>query len=164
MTEADMERVVKAVIMVRDEVKTSLEYGTAMIRKHRGVVGRNDRGEVIPRVVARVATPPLPISPDGCQGRTSDPAYARKGKRSHAMHGDFCRYRRCQGCGRMCPTLPKQEQKAFPTTEEGLTEMASHIHELAPRLVVLEATGGYELPVVRALAFAGLPVVVVNPR
>jgi transposase len=64
----------------------------------------------------------------------------------------------------VCATLPRQGQKTFPMTEEGLTEMTTHIHELAPRLVVLEATGGYELPVVRALAFAGLPVVVVNPR
>jgi transposase len=31
-------------------------------------------------------------------------------------------------------------------------------------LIVLEATGGYEIPVVAALTAAGLPVVVVNPR
>ena len=30
--------------------------------------------------------------------------------------------------------------------------------------IVLEATGGYEAPVVAALALAGLPVVVINPR
>jgi transposase len=35
---------------------------------------------------------------------------------------------------------------------------------LAPALVVLEATGGLEEPLVGALAAAGLPVVVVNPR
>lgn len=34
----------------------------------------------------------------------------------------------------------------------------------APTLVVLEATGGYELAVVAALAAAQLPVVVANPR
>jgi len=33
-----------------------------------------------------------------------------------------------------------------------------------PALVVLEATGGLEIPVVTALHAAGLPVVVVNPR
>src|SRR6185436_2591299 len=33
-----------------------------------------------------------------------------------------------------------------------------------PALVVLEATGGLEIPVVNALHAAGLPVVVVNPR
>jgi len=35
---------------------------------------------------------------------------------------------------------------------------------LAPSLIVLEATGGYETPLVAALAAAGLPVVVANPR
>jgi transposase len=34
----------------------------------------------------------------------------------------------------------------------------------APELIVLEATGGYELPCTAALVAAGLPVVVVNPR
>lgn len=33
-----------------------------------------------------------------------------------------------------------------------------------PKLIVLEATGGLEIPVVAAMASAGLPVVVVNPR
>ena len=35
---------------------------------------------------------------------------------------------------------------------------------LGPALVLLEATGGLELPLVAALAAAALPVVVVNPR
>ena len=36
--------------------------------------------------------------------------------------------------------------------------------DLEPALVLLEATGGLELPLVAALAAAALPVVVVNPR
>lgn len=48
-------------------------------------------------------------------------------------------------------------------------ETAIHtlVHDLRPRgptLVVLEATGGFEHAVVAALAAAGLPVVVANPR
>ena len=35
---------------------------------------------------------------------------------------------------------------------------------LRPRLVVLEASGGYEGVVAAALAAAGLPVAIVNPR
>ena len=35
---------------------------------------------------------------------------------------------------------------------------------LAPTLIVLEATGGYETSLVAALVAAGLPVVVANPR
>ena len=34
----------------------------------------------------------------------------------------------------------------------------------SPTLVVLEATGGLEVPLAAALAVAGLPVAVVNPR
>ena len=48
--------------------------------------------------------------------------------------------------------------------EGGITEVVSRLKELSPALVVLEATGGLELPLVDALAAAGLPVVVVNPR
>ena len=39
-----------------------------------------------------------------------------------------------------------------------------HLTGLHPSLVVLEATGGLEAPLTGALAEAGLPVVVVNPR
>jgi transposase len=51
-----------------------------------------------------------------------------------------------------------------PQTEEGLTTLVDRLVALAPTLVVLEATGGYELPVAAALATAGVPVAVVNPR
>ena len=48
--------------------------------------------------------------------------------------------------------------------EAGIATLVEQLQELQPRLVVLEATGGLEMPVVGALAAAGLPVVVVNPR
>ena len=48
--------------------------------------------------------------------------------------------------------------------EAGIATLVSRLQQLAPTLVVLEATGGYELPVVAALAAARLPVAVVNPR
>lgn len=47
---------------------------------------------------------------------------------------------------------------------EGHAELEQRLVRLAPALVVLEATGGYERPVVAALALARLPVVVANPR
>lgn len=46
----------------------------------------------------------------------------------------------------------------------GHAALVASLQTLAPRLIVLEATGGYQRPVVAALAAAGLPVVVVNPR
>jgi transposase len=49
-------------------------------------------------------------------------------------------------------------------TEAGIVQLLNHLQGLQPTLIVLEATGGLELPLVRALADAQLPVVVVNPR
>ena len=46
----------------------------------------------------------------------------------------------------------------------GIAALVADLRALAPELVVLEATGGLELPVVAALQVAGLPVAVVNPR
>lgn len=48
--------------------------------------------------------------------------------------------------------------------EIGVAIVVSRLKALAPGLIVLEATGGLELPLVAALAAVGLPVVVVNPR
>lgn len=47
---------------------------------------------------------------------------------------------------------------------EGLADLAARLQELTAPLVALEATGGLEVPVTAALAAAGLPVAVVNPR
>jgi transposase len=55
-----------------------------------------------------------------------------------------------------CFTVPNKAS-VFP---ELITELVA----LRPQLIVLEATGGLEIPVVSALFAAGLPVVVVNPR
>lgn len=48
--------------------------------------------------------------------------------------------------------------------EAGLVTLRDRLLSMAPTLVVLEATGGHEVTVVAALAGAGLPVVVINPR
>jgi transposase len=45
----------------------------------------------------------------------------------------------------------------------GLAQLCGKLRPLAPRIVALEATGGFETVAVAALAAAGLPVVVVNP-
>lgn len=49
-------------------------------------------------------------------------------------------------------------------TEAALAALVGRLVALAPTLVVLEATGGLEGPLVGAMAAANLPVVVVNPR
>jgi len=42
--------------------------------------------------------------------------------------------------------------------------LVKRLRKLQPTLIVLEATGGLEIPVAAALASVGLPIVVVNPR
>lgn len=52
----------------------------------------------------------------------------------------------------------------YPNKEDGISALLATLQRVAPVLIVVEATGGYELPVVRALLEATLPVIVVNPR
>lgn len=49
-------------------------------------------------------------------------------------------------------------------TPQGHRQLCERLARQTPERIVLEATGGYEQPVVAALLEAGLPVVVVNPR
>ena len=59
---------------------------------------------------------------------------------------------------------PSGEAFSLPHDAEGLEALATRLVDLAPELVVLEATGGFEVAVVAALASAGLRLAVVNPR
>jgi transposase len=59
---------------------------------------------------------------------------------------------------------PTGEEMSFANTEDGVALMADFIQPFSPRLIVLEATGGWEAAAVGALAAKKLPVVVVNPR
>lgn len=59
-----------------------------------------------------------------------------------------------------------QPGTAFQITndEQGIREAVERVQALQPTLIVLEATGGLEVPLAGALAAAALPVVVINPR
>ena len=48
--------------------------------------------------------------------------------------------------------------------ETGWALLVAHVRTCHPTVIVLEATGGYELGVAGALSAAGLPVAIVNPR
>src|SRR5690349_14202110 len=50
------------------------------------------------------------------------------------------------------------------TTAAALIVVVERLRALTPRIIVIEATGGYERALVAALAAADLPVAVVNPR
>ena len=59
---------------------------------------------------------------------------------------------------------PSGERWSVPNDTNGVTTLVERMQTLQPTLIVLEATGGLERMVTSALATAGLPVVVVNPR
>lgn len=59
---------------------------------------------------------------------------------------------------------PTGQRWQAPTDDAGVKDLVAQVQALGPALVVLEASGGLELPLVAALAAASLPVVVVNPR
>jgi transposase len=59
---------------------------------------------------------------------------------------------------------PTGEHWAVHPTDPGRAELAVRLQALAATAIVVEATGGLEVPLVAELAAHALPVVVVNPR
>ena len=59
---------------------------------------------------------------------------------------------------------PSGESFAVARDGEALAQLVERLRTLAPLLVVMEATGGYETVVASTLAAAHLPLAVVNPR
>ena len=59
---------------------------------------------------------------------------------------------------------PTDDRWVVPNDDAGIRQLVSRLKALEPTLVLLEASGGLELPLVAALAAEELPVVVVNPR
>ncbi len=59
---------------------------------------------------------------------------------------------------------PSGETWSAPNDEAGITAVVTRLRPLDPALIVCEATGGFERAAIAALAAAGLPVVVANPR
>jgi transposase len=56
------------------------------------------------------------------------------------------------------------EAQRYPNNEAGIEQCIQSLLTLKPTLVVLEATGGLEMPLAIAARAAGLAVAVVNPR
>jgi transposase len=59
---------------------------------------------------------------------------------------------------------PAGEARSVKNDSPGIDELMQRLKGLQPTLIVLEATGGYEAPLVWALAAAQLPFHVANPR
>jgi transposase len=59
---------------------------------------------------------------------------------------------------------PQGEERHLANDAAGVAEIVEWLRALNPHVVVVEATGGYETPLVAELGGASLPVAVVNPR
>ena len=59
---------------------------------------------------------------------------------------------------------PTDERWEVSHDDAGIRQLISKLKTLEPVMVLLEASGGLELPLVAALAAEAVPVVVVNPR
>jgi transposase len=58
---------------------------------------------------------------------------------------------------------PTGESFVFKRTGLGIEDLVAQLEALSPKMVAIEATGGFEAVVAAGLTGAGLPVVVVNP-
>jgi transposase len=60
--------------------------------------------------------------------------------------------------------LGKKAIEQFANTKKGIAKLIQHVRQSKPKLIVVEATGGYEEAVVVVLFTAGLPVALVSPQ
>lgn len=60
--------------------------------------------------------------------------------------------------------VPSAERFTVANDERGVRTLVERLRPIGAQLIVLEATGGYELLAVAALVAAALPAMVVNPR
>lgn len=59
---------------------------------------------------------------------------------------------------------PHHEVRRFANTTTGIGKAVRHVMDLGSVLVVMEASGGYEISLAAALGEAGIPTAVLNPR
>jgi len=59
---------------------------------------------------------------------------------------------------------PSGEQTSVTYDADGMTTLVTQLNQIQPARIVVEASGGWERSLVRALVEAALPVLVVNPR
>ena len=102
---------------------------------------------------------PCPRNPNGHQGSTARIQRNRVMDKAPTFVGIDVSKHRLDVHAR-----PSGEGFATDYDDEGVAGLAERLATPGPALVVLEATGGLEVRLAAALAAAGLPVAVVNPR
>src|SRR5438552_2720962 len=138
-----------------------------MIRGKRGP-GATDRltqGRARPQGSMGRRVRDLLHSPNSCLGHP-EPASCKAGQRGDAMRASAAFFVGIDVSKQQLDIAvrPSGESWTVAHEEAGLSALVARLRGLAPTLIVLEATGGWEVPVTGALAAAALPVAVVNRR
>ena len=60
--------------------------------------------------------------------------------------------------------LPKAVHFTCEHDANGIASLLSRLRKEDPTVIIMEATGGYEITLAAELSVAGLPVAIVNPR
>ena len=60
--------------------------------------------------------------------------------------------------------MPGDRRLTFSNDTEGLSQLADRLSKEVSPLIVMEATGGYDVPIAGTLLSKGLPAAIVNPR
>src|SRR3954451_13996398 len=102
---------------------------------------------------------PCPPNPNGHQGSSARIQRNRVMDKAPTFVGIDVSKRRLDIHSR-----PSGESFTIDYDEQGVAALVDRLAALAPTLVVLEATRGLEVRHAAALAGAGVPVAVVNPR
>jgi transposase len=98
------------------------------------------------------------VIPNGRLGRTASPHAQGREPKSMFVGIDVAKDRLD------VHIRPAGEAFCVTRDDEGIEELTRRLGAITPRLVVLEATGGFETVVAASLAAAGMPIAVVNPR
>src|SRR5438046_7330877 len=142
-----------------------LERRGEMIRGKRGP-GATDRltqGRARPQGSMGRRGRDLLHSPNSCLGHP-EPASCKAGQRGDAMRASAAFFVGIDVSKEQLDIAvrPSGESWTVAHEEASLSALVARLRDLAPTLIVLEATGGWEVPVTGALAAAALPVAVVN--
>lgn len=128
-----------------------------------GAAGRSPLG-LKDRRVARVAAPiSPPRSRTVVRASSTQPAYARMGETGGQVEKVYAGIDVSKDRLDVA-VAPNGKTWHFSNDEAGISQLLTTLKQLAPELIVLEPTGGYEVPLVVALASESLNVAVVNAR
>jgi len=132
---------------------------TAQVKMPGAVAGKRPNAPRDTKPVGeRGSLPAGPLNPNSRLGRIASPLAQGRDQMDAITVGIDVAKDRLDVCIR-----PSGESFVVDRTGAGIEALAKRLHGLRPRIIAIEATGGFETVVAAGLASAGLPIVVVNP-